>query len=115
MNFKKEMLNCDRQINFIGGQFMRNVRRKSLENIPEKEIIESLIYNYRRKLAIYRLIDEKMKKKYGMEFEEFEKRNVVKEKNFSWEVESDAMEWEHVIAGIKYLEKKLTEFEKYES
>ena len=46
-----------------------------------------------------------------MGFEEFEKKNVVKEKNFSWEVESDAMEWEHVIAGIKYLEKKLTEFD----
>ena len=50
-----------------------------------------------------------------MEFEEFEKKNVVKEKNFSWEVESDAMEWEHAIAGIRYLEKKLTEFKEYES
>ena len=49
---------------------MKNV----LKNIPEKEIIESLIYNYRRKLLIYRLIDEKMTKKYGMEFEEFEKK-----------------------------------------
>ena len=90
---------------------MKNV----LKNIPEKEIIASLIYNYRRKLVTYRLIDEKMKKKYGMEFEEFEKKNVVKEKIFSWEVESDAMEWEHAIAGIRYLEKKLTEFKEYES
>jgi len=90
---------------------MKNV----LKNIPEKEIIELLIYNYRRKLVTCRLIDEKMKKKYGMEFEELEKKNVVKEKNFSWEVESDAMEWEHAIAGIRYLEKKLTEFKEYES
>ncbi len=79
---------------------------KILETIPEKEIIESLIYNYKRKLIIYRLIDEKMRKKYGMSFEEFDKKNIVKEKGFSWEVESDAMEWEHAMAGIKYLEKK---------
>ncbi len=87
---------------------------KILETIPEKEIIESLIYNYKRKLIIYRLIDEKMRKKYGMSFEEFDKKNIVKEKGFSWEVESDAMEWEHAMAGIKYLEKKIMELRKYE-
>ena len=53
---------------------MRNVRRKSLENIPEKEIIESLIYNYRRKLAIYRLIDEKMKKNMGWNLKNLRKK-----------------------------------------
>ncbi len=94
---------------------MRKAAANVLEDIPEKEIIESVIYNYRRKLATYRLIDEKMKKKYGMNFEKFERKNVVKEKKFSWEVESDAMEWEHAITGIKYLKKKLVNFNKYES
>jgi len=50
-----------------------------------------------------------------MDFEEFENKNAVKEKNFSWEVESDAMEWEHAIASIRYLKKKLVGFKKYDS
>jgi hypothetical protein len=32
-----------------------------------------------------------------MNFTEFEKKNLVKEKGFSWEVEKDAMEWEHAV------------------
>ena len=94
---------------------MEDVAAKFLENIPKTDIIESLTYNYRRRLTIYKLTDEKMKKKYGMDFEEFEKLNLVKEKDFSWDVESDAMEWEHSIAGMKYVEKKLAEIKKYES
>ena len=94
---------------------MEDVAAKFLENIPKTDIMESLAYNYKRKLTIYKLTDEKMKKKYGMDFEEFEKSNLVKEKDFSWDVESDAMEWEHSIAGMKYVEKKLAEIKKYES
>ena len=44
------------------------------------------------------LADERFKKKYGMSFSAFEKKNLVKEKGFSWEVEKDAMEgsvWGH--------------------
>mgnify|MGYP001064380215 CR=1 FL=1 len=82
---------------------MTKTATEFLENIPEEDIIESLIYNYRRRLAIYKLTNEKMKKKYGMDFEEFERRNVVKEKDFSWDVESDSMEWEHSLAGLKYV------------
>ena len=49
---------------------MKNV----LKNIPEKEIIESLIYNYRRKLLIYRLIDEKMTKNTGWNLKNLRKK-----------------------------------------
>lgn len=48
-----------------------------------------------------------MKKKYGMTFQEFESKNVVKELDFCWQVESDAMEWEHAVEGIRYAEQKL--------
>jgi len=34
-----------------------------------------------------------------MTFQEFESKNVVKEQDFSWPVESDAMEWEHAVEG----------------
>jgi len=78
----------------------------------EDEIANALANDYRRKLIAYRLVDEKFRKKYGMDFSDFEKRNIVKERKFSWEIESDAMEWEHAIEGIKTYERKLKELEK---
>ena len=47
-----------------------------------------------------------------MDFQDFEKQNIVKKKNFSWEVEADAMEWEHAIEGIRTCEQKLKELAK---
>ena len=47
-----------------------------------------------------------------MSFEEFEKRDVIKEQNFTWQVESDGLEWEHTIEGIRYVSSKLEEIEK---
>ncbi len=85
---------------------------KLFELISEKELKETVLSEYKRRLILYRLINERFKKKYGMEFEEFEQNNVVKEKDFSWEVEKDAMEWEHAVEGIRYTEemiKKLKE------
>ncbi len=38
-----------------------------------------------------------------MTLEEFEKRNIVKEKGFSYEVESDYHEWDAAIDAIKTL------------
>ena len=84
--------------------------KEILNNFSEKEIVESLIFNFKRKLAIYKLIDKKMREKYGMDFEQFEKDNLIKKNNFSWEVEKDAIEWEHAISGIKYIENKLKMF-----
>jgi len=36
---------------------------------------------------------------------------MAKEKGFLWEIESDAMEWEHAIEGIRYIDSKLKEIE----
>ena len=52
-----------------------------------------------------------MRKKYGMTFDKFESDNVVKERKFSWDVESDAMEWEHALEGARYVEHKLKDME----
>jgi len=45
-----------------------------------------------------------------MSFSEFEKVNLVEKENFSWEIESDAMEWEHAIEGIRYIKEKIRNF-----
>lgn len=42
-----------------------------------------------------------------MSFQEFEKKNLVAEKGFSWEIEQDSMNWEHTIESIRYLEDKI--------
>jgi hypothetical protein len=57
------------------------------------------------------MTDELMRKKYGMTFDKFESSNVVKERKFSWDVESDSMEWEHAVEGVRYVEHKLKDVE----
>lgn len=84
---------------------------KILEIIPEDDLKDAILSEYKRKLTLYKMTDEKFRKKYGMSFEEFDKKNIVKEKEFSWEVESDAIEWEHAIEGIRYISSKLKEIE----
>ncbi len=80
---------------------------KVIDLIPEKEIREAVLSEYERRLVLYKLTDERLKKKYDFSFKEFEEKNIVKEKDFSWEVEQDAMNWEHAVEGIKYLEGKI--------
>lgn len=82
-----------------------------LEIVSENELKEAMVSEYKRKFTLYKITDEKFRKKYGMSFEEFDKKNMVKEKGFSWEIESDAMEWEHAIEGIRYIDSKLKEIE----
>jgi hypothetical protein len=85
----------------------KTTAEKIVKGIPIDEIREALINEYRRRRIRYKMVDEAMKKKYGMEFGDFEARNIVKEKGFAWDVESDSMEWEHAIEGFRYVEQKL--------
>lgn len=77
-----------------------------LHILAGKEFKDVILNEYERKTILYKLTDERFKKKYGMDFSAFEKRNLVKEKDFSWEVEKDAMEWEHAMESIEYLLQK---------
>ena len=85
---------------------------KLLDIISEKELKEVVLSEYERRIVLYKLTDERFKKKYGMNFPEFEKKNLVKEKGFSWEVEKDAMEWEHAVEGLVSLQEKINKIEK---
>jgi hypothetical protein len=64
---------------------------------------------YRRRLSRYSLTNRVLRRKYGMTYEEFEARNLVKERGYSWEVESDAIAWETAVDGIKTMQHKLEE------
>lgn len=74
-------------------------------------LFELLQAEYRRRLAHYENLDRTMRAKYGMTFAQFEQRNVVRQHNFSWEVESDAMTWEQAHDGIKTLKRRLKELD----
>jgi len=62
---------------------------------------------YRRRLSRYSLTDRVLRRKYGMTYEEFEEHNLVKERGYSWEVESDAIAWETAMDGVKTMQRKL--------
>jgi hypothetical protein len=64
---------------------------------------------YRRRLSRYSLTNRVLRRKYGMTYQEFEAHNLVKERGYSWEVESDAIAWETAVDGIKTMQRKLEE------
>ena len=71
------------------------------------KIRQLLQAEYMRQLAHYRRVDNKLAKKYGMHFDDFIAQRISKVKNFSWDVEQDAMKWETAIGGIQTVKRKL--------
>ena len=69
-----------------------------------RSLLES---EYRRRLSRYSLTDRALRQKYGMTYEEFEARNMVQERGYSWEVESDAIAWETATDGMRTMQRKL--------
>ncbi|MGR3311117.1 MAG: hypothetical protein ACUZ77_10105 [Candidatus Brocadiales bacterium] len=88
---------------------MKAVLKKQLDEMSEDELKYLLRRDYLRRLTRYRMTDDFYKNKYTMDFDGFEKSNVVDKHNYTFEVESDAQEWELAIDGIKTIEKKLKE------
>ena len=88
---------------------MKAVIKKQIDEMTEDELKEVLRRDYIRRLTRYRMTDDFYRKKYGMDFESFDKANIVERQSYTFEVESDAQEWELAIDGIKTIEKKLKE------
>lgn len=88
---------------------MQSTLKKQIDEMTEDELKEVLRRDYLRRLTRYRMTDDFYQKKYGMNFENFEKANIVEKQKYTFEVESDAQEWELAIDGIKTIERKLKE------
>lgn len=88
---------------------MKAILKKQLDEMTEEEFQYLLRRDYLRRLTRYRMTDDFYKKKYNMDFESFEKTNIVQRENYSFAVESDAQEWELAIDGINTMGKKLKE------
>ncbi len=69
----------------------------------DAKVKKLLIEDIERKLAEFELIDRHFQKKYGLTFAEFEQKNIVKEKGYSFDVESDYHEWDSTIDAINTL------------
>lgn len=88
---------------------MSTIIDKHLQKMDDNELAAMLRAEYLRKLTRYKKVDETYRKKYGMTFEQFESRNIVADRDYSWEVESDSQEWEAAIDGIETMLLKLKE------
>jgi hypothetical protein len=57
----------------------------------------------RRRLAAYELTDRTYQRKYGLTLAEFEAANIVEQREYSYEVESDYHVWDQAVDGIETL------------
>lgn len=62
---------------------------------------------FARRLSRYKYTIRRFEKKYGMDFEEFKRKEMVKRLNYSFEVESDFCDWEMAIDGVETMESRL--------
>jgi hypothetical protein len=88
---------------------MKTILKEQIDKMSDAEIAEMLRRDYMRRLMRSRIIDEFLKKKYQMDFQTFEKECIIEKQNYSFEVETDAQEWELAIDGIKTIENKIQE------
>jgi len=66
---------------------------------------------YMRRLVQYRRGDRILRQKYGTSFEDFIADRVVRQEGYTWEAETDAMDWETAVDGIDTVSRKLQELQ----
>ena len=76
---------------------------------PDAKVRQLIEAEYLRRLAHYRRTDLALARRYGMGFDEFVARRIPRQKDYSWEVEQDAMAWESAIGGMATVERQLRE------
>ena len=64
---------------------------------------------YLRRLGRYRRLDRTLAQKYGMTFEEFIELRIVQQKGYTGDGETDAMNWETAVDGMRTMERKIQE------
>jgi hypothetical protein len=66
---------------------------------------------YMRRLVQYRRVDRNLRQKYDTTFEDFIADRVVRQEGYTWEAETDAMDWETAVDGIETMRRKLQELQ----
>lgn len=75
----------------------------------DTKVLSLLEAEYLRRLARYQRVDHELSQKFGLMFEEFIAQRITKRRDYTWDVERDAMDWETAIGGIKTVTAKLHE------
>lgn len=75
----------------------------------ETKVRQLLEAEYLRRLNRYHRVDRMLSQKYSMSFDEFVQQRITREQGYTWEVESDAMDWETAVGGVATMERKLRE------
>jgi len=75
----------------------------------EAKVVRLAQQELRRRLARYQLTDQIFRQKYAMSLEEFERNEMVKRLNYSFEVESDHQDWDLALDGLRSIERQLNE------
>lgn len=86
--------------------------REIFKERPDEGIKKLLIRELKRRLAEFRLIDSRLRKRYGLSFEEFKDRKIVEKHLHSFEVEQDYCDWELALDGIKTIQGEIEKLEK---
>lgn len=97
-----------------GSALLESTETLIQESLPgdanlDTKVRQLLVAEYLRRIAGYRRVDLALQRKYGVNFDAFIANRIVQAMDYSWEVESDAMEWESAIGGAELLERKLKE------
>lgn len=99
----------------MGETILHDHTRRLLEEplLGEQDVdtkVRSLLESeYLHRLARYQRVDRELGQKYRLTFTEFNAQRIVKRNNYTWDVESDAIDWETAIGGIKTMTAKLQE------
>lgn len=74
----------------------------------EGKLRSLIIAEYQRRLVRFRLTDRQLTQKYNKNFAAFEQVQMIRQKGYTWEVESDAIAWETAIDGMQTIEQQLS-------
>ena len=89
-------------------RLLQTIHRLETANEPIEDKLSRLLESeIRRRLAQYEMTDRLFQKKYGISLEEFEKKDMVRQLGYSFEVESDHQDWDMAVDGIKTLRQEL--------
>lgn len=96
----------------VADKFSRIIEHLVPEGNLDLKMRTILANEVRRRLAEFEAVDRRFRQKYGMTLDEFERRGVVKERGYAFEVERDHQEWDAAADAILALRADLDELER---
>lgn len=99
-----------------GSALLESTENLVRETLPgdadlDTKVRQLLVSECLRRIASFRRADLAFRRKYGVSFDAFVTDRTTETLGYSWEVESDAMEWETAIGNAETLERRLRQLQ----